>query len=43
VLWTIAFSLLVTGQSPGWRLVAGGIVVVAGITLVAADGRSPQT
>lgn len=43
VLWTIALSLLVTGQSPGWRLVAGGIVVVAGITLVAADGRSPQT
>jgi drug/metabolite transporter (DMT)-like permease len=43
VLWTIALSLLVTGQSPGWRLVVGGIVVVAGITLVAADGRSPQT
>jgi drug/metabolite transporter (DMT)-like permease len=43
VLWTIALSLLVTGQSPGWRLVAGGIVVVAGITLVAADGRSLQT
>jgi drug/metabolite transporter (DMT)-like permease len=43
VLWTIALSLLVTGQSPGWRLVLGGIVVVAGITLVAADGRSPQT
>ena len=43
VLWTIALSLLVTGESPGWRLVTGGIVVVAGITLVAADGRSPQT
>ena len=37
VLWTIALSLLVTGEPPGWRLVAGGIVVVAGITLVAAD------
>ena len=42
VLWTIALSLVVTGEPPGWRLVAGGIVVVAGITLVAADGREPE-
>jgi drug/metabolite transporter (DMT)-like permease len=42
VLWTIALSLVVTGDSPGWRLVLGGIVVVAGITLVAADGRAAQ-
>jgi drug/metabolite transporter (DMT)-like permease len=42
VLWTIALSLVVTGDSPGWRLVLGGIVVVAGITLVAADGRAAR-
>jgi drug/metabolite transporter (DMT)-like permease len=41
VLWTIALSLVVTGEPPGWRLVLGGVVVVAGITLVAADGREP--
>ena len=39
VLWTIALSLFVTGQTPSLRLVLGGVVVVAGITLVATDGR----
>ncbi len=39
VLWTIALSLVVTGHAPSVRLVLGGIVVVAGISLVAADGR----
>jgi drug/metabolite transporter (DMT)-like permease len=39
VLWTIALSLVVTGQAPSVRLVLGGVVVVAGISLVAADGR----
>ena len=36
VLWTIGLTLAVTGDAPGWRLVLGGIVVVAGITLVAS-------
>jgi drug/metabolite transporter (DMT)-like permease len=36
VLWTIGLSLAVTGEPPGWRLVLGGLVVVAGITLVAS-------
>jgi drug/metabolite transporter (DMT)-like permease len=43
VLWTIALSLVVTGEPPGWRLVLGGVVVVAGITLVAADSRPEKT
>ena len=36
VLWTIGLTLAVTGDPPGWRLVLGGLVVVAGITLVAS-------
>jgi drug/metabolite transporter (DMT)-like permease len=40
VLWTIALSLAVTGAWPGWRLVVGGFVVMAGIALVATDRRS---
>lgn len=40
VLWTIGLTLAVTGAWPGWRLVLGGGVVMAGITLVAADRRS---
>jgi drug/metabolite transporter (DMT)-like permease len=36
VLWTIGLSLAVTGEPPGWRLVVGGLVVVAGITMVAS-------
>ena len=39
VLWTIALSLAVSGHAPSVRLIVGGVVVVAGITLVAADGR----
>jgi drug/metabolite transporter (DMT)-like permease len=38
VLWTIALSLTVSGHAPSLRLALGGLVVVAGITLVAADG-----
>jgi drug/metabolite transporter (DMT)-like permease len=35
VLWTIGLSLAVTGEPPGWRLILGGLVVVAGISMVA--------
>jgi drug/metabolite transporter (DMT)-like permease len=39
VLWTIGLSLAITGKAPGWRLLVGGVIVVAGITFVAADHR----
>ena len=39
VLWTIGLSVVATGAWPEWRLVVGGIIVVAGITLVATDRR----
>jgi drug/metabolite transporter (DMT)-like permease len=39
VLWTMGLVLAVTGEPPGWPLMIGGLVVVTGITLVAADHR----
>lgn len=46
-LLTMAFALLVLGEQPGWRAVAGGCVVLVGILVVAArrpgSGRPGST
>jgi drug/metabolite transporter (DMT)-like permease len=36
VLWTIGLSLAISRETPSWRLIVGGLVVVAGISLVAS-------
>ena len=37
VLWTICIVLLITQESPSWRLIVGSLVLVLGILLVAKD------
>ena len=43
VLWAALFSLLLTGERPAWRLLAGAVAVIAGTTLVASERRGGET
>lgn len=39
-LWTALFLFLLYGQKPSWEVFVGGVLIMAGISMLALNGRS---